>query len=339
MKILITGHKGFIGSWLTFALASENHQIYGIDNNSSYGKRLYDEASLSKFVVNDFRADITNFSKVKKYISEINPDIIVHLAAQAIIPRAFSNPFETFMSNAIGTLTISECCRQNTSIKSMICITSDKVYSNANNGEAFTESSEIGGNDIYSISKSTAEMICRVYANTHKRDNLNIQTLRLGNVVGGGDWSVNRLIPDLIEAANTGKNFKVRYENATRPFQHISDVVNGIMKIAFASANDGIETLTAWNLGPKDNSFAYVRDVISGFKKMYSSLIVEQSTDKIKEDMKLSVDVSRYKAKFGEPKYTSEESIEQTLNWYNLYHKENKNPIRLMEEDLAWIKN
>lgn len=338
MKILITGHKGFIGSWLTYALALDGHEIYGIDNMSSYGGRLYDKANLAEFVVGDSDINVTDFPKVQEYVATINPEIIIHLAGQAIIPRAFSDPFETFLSNAVGTLSIAECCRRNLNIKSLISITSDKVYANTNSGEAFTEASEIGGNDIYSISKSAAEMICRAYAVAHKRADLNIQTIRLGNVVGGGDWSVNRLIPDLIEAANTGTPFKVRYENATRPFQHISDVVGGVINIAYASFSGDLPSPKAWNLGPKDNTYAYVRDVISGFKEMYTDLIVQQSDEKVKEDMQLSVDVSRYKDRFGEPQYTSIESIEHALNWYNRYHRETLDPRKLMGEDLAWTK-
>jgi len=337
MKILITGHKGFIGSWLTYYLGLNGHEIYGIDNLSSYGNRLYNEANLAEFVSGEANINVADLQKIEEYISVINPEIIIHLAGQAIIPRAFSNPFETFLSNAVGTLTMAECCRKNSNIKSLISITSDKVYTNINSGKAFTEDSEIGGNDIYSISKSVSEMICGVYANTHKRSDLNIHTIRLGNVVGGGDWSVNRLIPDLIEAANNGNIFKVRYENATRPFQHISDVINGITKIAFASSSGDLKSPSAWNLGPKDNTYAYVREVISGFKEMYKDLNVQQSTEKIKEDMQLSVDVSRYKHKFGEPQYTSTESIKCALNWYNQYHKKTKDPRKLMDEDLIWI--
>jgi CDP-glucose 4,6-dehydratase len=325
---------GFIGAWTVYLFKLNGWKVYGIDDRSSYGERLYDKANLSSLVDKEIDCDVANLEKWQMWLSEIQPALIIHLAGQAIVPRAFKQPYLTYRTNTLGTLAVLEAAKITESVSAVVCITSDKVYENNNNGLAFSESDLLGGSDIYSISKSSSELICKAYYKTHLIErNISIQTVRLGNVVGGGDWSINRLVPDLYSAALKNTTFKVRYIEATRPFQHVSDVAIGIYRIANAASNGAIKSGEAWNLGPKDNSFATVRSVIDLFKQYYPGLIIIDENEKIKEDMNLSVNIEKYCKNFPEPRDNSESALKRTINWYQNYILSG-NPNKLMEKDL-----
>lgn len=333
-KVLITGHMGFIGSWALYLFKKNGWKVYGLDDRSSYGERLYDKAKLSELLESEIQCDVANIEQWQHWVSEIKPDLIVHLAGQAIVPRAFKQPFLTYRTNSMGTLAVLEAARFNESVKAVVCITSDKVYENNNSGHPFSETDLLGGSDIYSVSKSSSEMICNAYHKSHLvSKNINIQTIRLGNVVGGGDWSINRLIPDLYNAVEQKNYFRVRYIDAIRPFQHVSDVVTGIYTVSDAAMKGEISSGEAWNLGPKDSTFASVRNVINLFKKYYPELKVIDEEEKIKEDIKLSVNVSKYTNKFSSPRDNSENALIRTMKWYQ-EHLLGKNPRILIENDL-----
>lgn len=320
MKALITGHQGFIGAWTSFRFHEVGFQLYGLDNRSSYGRRMFDEAKLERLFQKQFNEDVANLEGVNSIVQEIKPDIIVNLAGQAIIPRAFAQPYYTFMTNAVGTLTMLEATRNLGSVKSVICITSDKVYENMEHVWGYRENDKLGGKDIYSTSKATAELVSSAYSRTHLAGlDTNVQTVRLGNVVGGGDWSKDRLIPDLMYSVADKTTFFVRYANATRPFQHVLDVVEGIYKIGMASLERKYASGESWNLGPKNNSNAKVADVIDMCKTIWPETTVQESGRKVKEDMHLSVDVSKFKFHFGAPKYESYSALKKTFMWYEKY--------------------
>lgn len=333
-RVLVTGHMGFIGAWTALQFKRDGWRVYGLDDQSSYGERLYDVAGLNMLMDGERKCDVSDLAAWQDWFMKIQPDLIVHLAGQAIVPRAFKQPYQTFRSNALGTLAVLEAARQNESVRSAVCITSDKVYENNNNGHPFSETDPLGGGDVYSVSKSSSELIAKAYNNAHRGGRaLNIQTVRLGNVVGGGDWSINRLIPDLIHAARGGKSFRVRYMDATRPFQHVSDVAKGISRIALAAIDNAIPSGEAWNLGPKDSSFARVRDVIELFKEYYPNLDVIDEEEKVKEDLNLSVNVAKYSNRFSAPRDNSVEGLYRTMKWYQAFYA-GTSPIELMELDL-----
>lgn len=333
-RVLITGQMGFIGAWTAFQFKREGWSIFGLDDRSSYGERLYDVAELGLLMDGEMECDVSDLAKWQNWVEQIQPELIVHLAGQAIVPRAFKQPYLTYRSNALGTLAVLEAARLTESVRAAVCITSDKVYENSNNGHPFSETDPLGGGDVYSVSKSSSELIAKAYNNSHRSGrSLSIQTVRLGNVVGGGDWSINRLIPDLIHAARGGNSFRVRYMDATRPFQHVSDVVKGISRISLAALDGEIASGEAWNLGPKDSSFAYVRDVIELFKKYYPDLEVIDEEEKVKEDLNLSVNVSKYSDRFSPPRDNSVEGLYRTMKWYQAYYA-GASSIELMESNL-----
>jgi CDP-glucose 4,6-dehydratase len=336
-RIIITGHKGFIGSWLTCLLKHYDWEIYGIDDHSSYGERLYDVAGFGSLVTKELIADISDDESWYQWAIDCAPTAIVHLAGQAIVPRAFREPLITFRSNTVGTLAVLNLARRVPTIKSIVCITSDKVYANDGKDKAFREYDPLGGNDIYSVSKATCEYIVNLFEGTHRENFLvNMQTIRLGNVVGGGDWSVDRLIPDLVRSVKERTPFKVRYLHATRPFQHVSDVVNGIRLITTNSIHGLIKSGQSWNLGPKSNSVAKVSEVIELFKHYYPELSIIKEPHQVKEDLNLRVDINKYVSSFKEPRDDSVTAIKRALSWYRSFEC-GAEPSKLVEVDLAGI--
>lgn len=335
-RVLVTGHMGFIGAWTAFLFKSKGWSVYGLDDRSSYGERLYDIAGLSAMMDGEREYDVSDPDGWQDWAAVIQPELIVHLAGQAIVPRAFKQPFRTYRSNALGTLAVLEVAKYVESVRAAVCVTSDKVYENNSDGRPFSETDPLGGGDIYSVSKSSSELLCKAYNNAHLAGRtLNIQSVRLGNVVGGGDWSINRLIPDLIHSARQNKSFRVRYMDATRPFQHVSDVVVGIARIAAAALEGSVPSGEAWNLGPRDSSFAKVRDVIGLFKEYYPDLSVIDEEEKVKEDLNLRVDVAKYSSRFSPPRDNSVEGLYRTMKWYQAYHA-GTSAIELMKSDLYY---
>jgi CDP-glucose 4,6-dehydratase len=334
-KVVITGNQGFIGVWTTALFLSLGWKVYGIDNRSSSGDRLFDNVNLQDSLEMQSDIDISSVVDVEAFLQECQPSLIINLAGQAIVPRAFREPFATFMSNTVGTLSVLDAANRVNSVKAIAFITSDKVYENKNDLKPFSESDELGGKDIYSLSKSCCERICSTYLNSGLlRHDLNIQTIRLGNVVGGGDWSINRLVPDIIKSIVTQEKFKVRYINATRPFQYILDVVEGIANISISALASKLKNGEAWNLGPKNNTHASVNDVLNCFDEQWSEckLDIETDGELYKEDMNLRVDVSKYSNTFSPPKFDSNASIVKTIEWYKKYYNKSNSKDFMMEE-------
>ena len=334
LKVLVTGHMGFIGSWVAYQCHLLGHEVYGLDDMSSHGERLYDKADLKSLVNKEIYADVSEPDTWIDWATEVAPDVVIHLAGQAIVPRAFREPFVTYKTNALGTLAVVDTLAQLQTTKVILCVTSDKVYENTGMLHPFSENDALGGKDIYSVSKSSSELICRAYGFSHlSGQKVSLQTVRLGNVVGGGDWSHNRLVPDLIHSVEHGRPFKVRYIDATRPFQHVADVVKGVVTIALAAMRGNITSNQAWNLGPRDNSWASVREVIAVVKEYYPSLAVEVDTERYKEDMNLQVSVEKYAQYFDCPRDLSLESVRRALEWYKAFYQ-GSNPRDLIRGDL-----
>lgn len=330
---LITGNEGFVGVWVTLYLLRKGYKVYGLDNRTSIGNRLSDELKLDSKLEKQFNADICDLNTLQEIIKEIKPEVIFNLAGQAIVPRAFKEPYETFKTNTLGTLSVLEAARLTQIPKAVICITSDKVYKNNEQVWPYRENDTLGGKDVYSVSKSSAEMVCSAYAQTHLANTgINVQTVRLGNVVGGGDWSKNRLIPDIMSSIPTGGQFYIRYPLATRPFQHVLDVADGIYKIGMAALENSIETGQGWNLGPKNNTYAQVKEVIELCEQKWPFLKIEQNPDPIAEDLNLSVEIAKFKSRFSTPKYESIDALKMTINWYEQYLK-GANVSKLVETD------
>jgi CDP-glucose 4,6-dehydratase len=233
-KVFITGHTGFKGAWLCIFMNLLGAKVYGY-SLSPKKKSLFNQANCKKFLKKNIYANIQNYNFLRNQILKIRPEIIFHLAAQPLVSKSFKNPLETFNTNIIGTTNILNLVRNQKSIKSVVIITTDKVYEIKKNNKSYNEEDALGGKDPYSSSKVCAEIIMNSYNETFYKNNFlrnKISTARSGNVIGGGDYSENRLVPDIIEAINKKKKLVIRNPSNIRPWQHVIEPLSGYMKLA-----------------------------------------------------------------------------------------------------------
>ena len=253
-KIFITGITGFKGSWLASVLLSYGAKIYGIGFNPNKNKKFFYKLNLDK-KINLKIIDINNYNKLKIYINKIKPSIIFHLAAQPLIYESYVKPYETININTIGTLNILNICKNLKSLKSLICVTSDKCYKSNNSTKGFKEDDILGGEDPYSASKASAEIIINSYIKSYfKKLNVGVASARAGNVIGGGDWSPNRLIPDIIKSLTNDKKIIIRNPKFNRPWQHVLDPIYGYLLLAKKLYYKPRIYSGPYNFGPKPNN-------------------------------------------------------------------------------------
>lgn len=331
-KVFITGHTGFKGLWLTNTLLSLGARIMGYSLNDEKIKNFKMNCDYKK--VKSIYSNILDRKKLEKEIFRFKPQIIFHLAAQSLVIKSFAKPKETIETNLNGTLNILEICRKFSFIKSAVIITSDKCYLNKEIERGYREDDILGGQDPYSASKASAEIIFNAYnINFFKKKKIGVATCRAGNVIGGGDWSENRIIPDAIKSIKNKKKFYLRNPLSTRPWQHVLEPISGYLKLGYYLSIKPKSFSESWNFGPKRNQIKNVRNLI----KVLSSnlypfqLKVFYSKNKKVEEAKLlqlnsekAFNLLKWKCK-----WNMEEAIEKTAVWYKnfLLRKDTKELI------------
>jgi CDP-glucose 4,6-dehydratase len=265
VRYLITGHTGFKGSWLSLMLQMQGHEVSGISLDPPK-KSLFEEANLTDIFKHDLRVDIRNRLALKAAIEAIDPEIVIHLAAQPLVRESYKTPVETFETNVIGTLNLLEATKELKSLKATLVITTDKVYKNKNLLAGYKESDELGGDDPYSASKAAADIATQSWIKSFGTTPVAIA--RAGNVIGGGDWATDRLIPDLVTAYTNGSIPVLRYPNAIRPWQHVLDCLNGYLMLVahMITTKEGGE----WNFGPNLNEKYSVSDLVTRFAENFN---------------------------------------------------------------------
>jgi CDP-glucose 4,6-dehydratase len=248
MHYLVTGHTGFKGAWLIQLLAELGHEVSGISLDPT-PRALFTEASLASKLKHDIRIDIRDKSKLAIALKKIQPDVIVHLAAQALVRESYKDPYSTFETNVMGTLNLLESSAQECDPKATLLITTDKVYKNRNKLDGYVESDELGGDDPYSASKAAADIAAQSWIKNFSNHPISIA--RAGNVVGGGDWATDRIMPDLVNSFISERAPILRYPNAIRPWQHVLDCLNGYLNLLDSMIRNG--TSGEWNFGPRIN--------------------------------------------------------------------------------------
>jgi CDP-glucose 4,6-dehydratase len=255
MRYLITGHTGFKGAWLAAMLKAQGHEVVGI-SLPALEKTLYKEASLSSLFSEEYFLDIRNRGEFTKVIASVNADVAFHLAAQPLVRQSYRTPIDTYETNVIGTLNFLDGVKRS-DIKAAVVITTDKVYKNRNLLRGYNESDELGGHDPYSSSKAAADIATQSWVASFEVKNVSIA--RAGNVIGGGDWAADRLIPDLVNAFTNGRQAHLRYPNSIRPWQHVADCLSGYITLSDAILARGVTG--EWNFGPKIDTDAKVSKV------------------------------------------------------------------------------
>ena len=260
MHYLVTGHTGFKGSWLSLMLQMQGHTVSGIALDPQE-KSLFNQANLGEIFQHDIRLDIRNKQELTHKIALIDPEVIIHLAAQPLVRESYKNPVETFETNVVGTLNVLEATRSLKNLKASLIITTDKVYKNHNHLRGYVETDELGGDDPYSASKAAADIAAQSWIRSFASSPMAIA--RAGNVIGGGDWATDRIIPDLVTAYSSGKLPTLRYPEAIRPWQHVLDCLNGYLALIDSQLTDG--ATGEWNFGPELVQKYSVADLVSTF--------------------------------------------------------------------------
>jgi len=323
-KILITGHTGFKGSWLTFWLEKLGASISGISKDVPTNPSLFKVLNLKNKII-DHRLDIRNLSKLKKIVEKFKPDYVFHLAAQSLVKKSYEDPINTFTTNAIGTCNILESIRLLKNKCSVVIITSDKSYKNIEITRGYRETDELGGHDPYSASKGCAEFIIQSYIKSFfsNKKNLKIGITRAGNVIGGGDWSDNRVIPDCFKSWSLNKAVTIRSPNSTRPWQHVLEVLSGYLKLAIDLNNKTHLNGEVFNFGPKNFQNKRVIDVIRQIKKLSPAIKWKfKNVKTFKESKLLKLNSSKARNKLNwKNKLSFNETIEMTTRWYEEFYK------------------
>lgn len=319
-KVLITGVTGFKGSWLATWLILLGAKVYGIGYQPNQNKKLFYNLELQKKIKLSL-IDVRNLKQLEKKINQIKPSIVFHLAAQPLIYEGYINPYDTFDINIKGTLNIMEIIRNSKFVKSTVIVTSDKCYESNNSTKGFIENDRLGGIDPYSASKASAELIVRAYRKSffgnNKQRKIGVSTGRAGNVIGGGDWSSNRLIPDTIKSFLNKKNILIRNPNFNRPWQHVLEPLKGYLILANKQYYSPEEYSGAWNFGTMPNSVTSVKKIVEYMIKFWGSGKMILKKSKLYEQVNLQLNISKARKKINwKPTYNIKQSVKFTVDWY-----------------------
>ena len=333
-RILVTGHTGFKGSWLVFWLRELGAEVIGLSLPAPESKpSLYIDAEIGNLVSFEYFLDIRDEIGVKKAIQDSKPDYVFHLAAQAFVPRSLEYPSESITTNIVGTANILLASLSLDSVQGVTITTTDKVYQNIGNHEPFKETDRLGSKDPYSASKAAAELVVASLATTCNPHKIPVTTVRAGNVIGGGDWGQDRLVPDLVTALKSGQTLVVRNPNATRPWQYILDCLKGYLLIAQSHLEDD-NTPTSINFGPT-NSLS-VTKLISIFEVAFGKKAkYEVGETNLNEANQLELNSQLALEYLGwETSYSLVDAIGETATWYSKF-LDGANALELMSKDMS----
>lgn len=338
-KVFITGNTGFKGSWLTVWLHHLGAIVKGYSINIPTSPSMFSICELHHICETEF-AEIKNFENLNHEINIFKPDIVIHMAAQSLVRKSYSEPINTFSTNVIGTVNLLESCRSCSSVALILNITSDKCYENNEWHWGYRENDRLGGRDPYSNSKACAELVTQSYRESFFdcASNVTLLSARAGNVIGGGDWAEDRLVPDALRALDARQEFIIRNPKAVRPWQHILDLLSGYLQLIQAAYGTGNEFNGAWNFGPNEENIESVENIIHILKRKMSFKYVTMGaiTPMLHEAQLLKLDSSKVRNEIGwEPILSLDETIEHIAEWHNGY-KAGKN---MYEVTLSQIKN
>ena len=336
-KVLVTGHSGFKGFWLCNYLKILNAKVYGV----SLEKNKY--LNYENIVEKQFFVNLSNQQKLDKIIREVKPKIIFHFAAQSLVSEGYKDPTNTYMSNLIGTSNLLEICKNKKNIKSLLIITSDKCYKIRKTIYPYKESDEISGDDPYSASKACQEIISWSFAKNfyHSKNKYNIATCRAGNIIGGGDFSKNRLIPDVIKSIFLNKSLLIRNISFLRPWQHVLEPITGYIILAQKISTNSKKYSGAFNFGPNKKNIVSVGSVLRLIKKINFSIKWKViKVKKFNESKYLSLNNNKSKRilKYY-PNLDLLHGLKLTYNWYENFYKKKKNPIDFTQSQIKYFLN
>ncbi len=327
--VLVTGATGFKGSWLCLWLNYLGAKVIAIGFSPNRNNKLYYSLELNKFIQTKI-LDVRDFKKTESFLKKIKPKIIIHMAAQPIIYDSYIKPYETYNINTFGTLNILEISRSLKTLKALVCVTSDKCYQDNLSTTGFKEGDKLGGEDPYSGSKASAEIVINTYIKSyfHKKK-LGVASARAGNVIGGGDYSKDRLVPDSINFLNDSKMIYLRNPNFNRPWQHVIEPLYGYLILAKKLFEQPIKYSGAYNFGSKKNTVTSVEEVVKKIIKYWGSGNYKSNKKKKyyeQKNLQLNINKAEKILKW-KPKLSIDSTIKITVSWYKEFLNKNKNML------------
>ena len=342
-RVWLSGHTGFKGSWLSQWLLELEAIVHGYALDPDTTPALFDQLGLSARLEHEI-ADIRNAASVKKSIFDFQPDFVIHMAAQPLVRRSYLIPVETYETNVNGTIHVLEALRSLTKPCATVIVTTDKCYENHESGRAYEEGDPLGGHDPYSSSKAMAEIVTAAYRSSYFQDHpVRITTARAGNVIGGGDWAEDRIVPDAMRALNEGQSIAVRNPVAVRPWQHVLEPLSGYLTLAAALAEPTIEKqqlfslCSAYNFGPGPDSNRTVADLVQEILKNRSGSWLDKSEpNAVHEATLLNLSIDKAGCILGwKPVWNFETTVQKTVFWYDAVHKKNATPAELTSRQIV----
>lgn len=330
-RVLVTGHTGFKGSWLSVWLHELGAEVVGVGLDPATDRDNFMLTGIGEKIKADIRADIRDGERMKEIFAEYKPEIVFHLAAQPLVRLSYDIPVETYQTNVMGTINVMEAIRATDSVKVGVMITTDKCYENKEQIWGYRENEPMGGYDPYSSSKGAAEIAIASWRrsffnpNDNQRHGKSIASVRAGNVIGGGDWALDRIIPDCIRALEAGKPIDIRSPKAIRPWQHVLEPLSGYMLLAKKMWESPTEYCEGWNFGPRAESISTVWEVASKVVSHYGTGTLRDLSDPnaLHEAKLLMLDISKAKFRLGwEPRMDIDQTVALTVDWYSRYRTE-----------------
>lgn len=323
-RVLVTGHTGFKGSWLTLWLQSIGANVCGYALAPNTAPSLFEVAHVKEKIIHH-EGNILDVKHLHQVFTNFQPEIVFHLAAQPLVRLSYTEPLLTYETNVIGTLNVLEAARHCPSVKAFVNITTDKCYENKEIARGYTENEPMGGYDMYSSSKGCVEIMSSSYRRSflQEKGTFALATARAGNVIGGGDWASDRLIPDCVRSIEAGQDIVIRCPQATRPWQHVLEPLSGYLLLGHLLYTQGKMYAEGFNLGPQPDSVLTVEDVTKQVIAEYRKGTLKISRkDNLHEANLLMLDITKAKKVLGWiPTYTAKEAIEKTIIWYKKFYE------------------
>ena len=338
-KVLLTGHTGFKGSWLSLWLQKLNANVIGFSKSIPTNPSLFELANV-KNGMTSITGNICDYDKLEGVIKEYKPEIVIHMAAQAILRESYSNPIETYSTNVMGTVNLLESIKKIDNVKVILNVTTDKCYEPNESSKGYVETDRLGGYDPYSNSKACSELVTSSFRNSFfnpkefDQHGVSLASCRAGNVIGGGDWGKNRLIPDIMRGILNNETIKIRNPNSTKPWQHVLDPLNGYLTLIEKSWSSGYEFSEGWNFGPLENDEKTVKWIVEKLIGQYSKDIELDLNNNLHEENYLRLNCTKANSRLGWiPKLNLEQGLEWIIEWYNQY-EQNKDIREVSEQQI-----
>jgi len=340
-KVFLTGHTGFKGSWLSLWLTSMGAKVTGYALAPNTFPNLYKVLDINSMIEKSVFSDIRDLVSLKKAVVDADPEVVIHMAAQPLVRYSYAHPVETYATNVMGTVHLLESLRAVKSVRATVIVTTDKCYENVERREGYCENEPMGGHDPYSNSKGCAELVTAAYRQSYFSENKfldhrhAVASARAGNVIGGGDWSEDRLVPDAIRAFENHQKLNIRNPMATRPWQHVLEPLSGYLVLAQALYQNGPQYMGAWNFGPNDEDAKPVKDVVELLISKWGSPAawMQDIGSHPHEAHSLKLNISKAREQLGwMPKWKLDTTIDHIASWQRAYQSgQDMNAISLSQ--------